>query len=167
MDRHPAYHNDYMSYFNNLWGAINSLGLLGVILLTACCAFLAIVFMQSAYDKLSGYKGNLDWLKGHFATSPFRNSVSVLLALLTVFESLSGLACAIGALFCWTAIGRFIGLMGLLLSIVSLLSLLLGQRLAKDYAGAASLTGYFIVALFGVVGAALSGTMSPLIVFYL
>lgn len=135
----------------------------GTILTAGCCVFLAIVFLQSAYDKLFNYKGNLDWLKGHFAASPFKNSVPVLLAVLTVLESLSGLGCAVGAVFCWTATGRVIGLTGLLLAGISLLSLLLGQRLAKDYAGAASLTGYFIVAMLGIIGAAFSGALSIVI----
>ncbi|MGL5890514.1 MAG: DoxX family protein [Bacteroidia bacterium] len=139
--------------------ALEAIVLLGIILSAGCCAFLAIVFMQSAYDKLSGYKGNLDWLKGHFAKSPFKNSVPALLAVLTASESLSGLACAAGALFCWTETGRIIGLAGLILAVISLLSLLLGQRLAKDYAGAASLTGYFLVAMLGIIGTAFTGVL--------
>jgi hypothetical protein len=140
--------------------------LLGLVLSAGCSAFLAIVFIQSAYDKLSGYKGNLDWLKGHFAASPFKNIVPVLLAVLTVLESLSGLACAAGVLFCLTETGGIIGLAGLLLAVISLLCLLLGQRLAKDYAGAASLTGYFLVAMLGIVGAAFSGVLGTIVQYY-
>jgi hypothetical protein len=76
------------------------------------------------------------------------------------------LACAAGALFCWTVTGRVIGLAGLLLVVISLLCLLLGQRLAKDYAGAASLTGYFLVAMLGIVGAALSGVLGSIVQYY-
>jgi len=36
------------------------------------------------------------------------------------------------------------------LACVTLLMLLFGQRIAKDYAGAFTLTGYFIVSIFGV-----------------
>lgn len=37
-----------------------------------------------------------------------------------------------------------------LLAAVTLLMLLFGQRVAKDYAGAFTLTGYFIVVIMGV-----------------
>jgi hypothetical protein len=151
----------------NSYGSVSAtFALLGLVLSAGCSAFLAIVFTQSAYDKLSAYKGNLDWLKGHFAASPFKNIVPVLLAVLTVMESLSGLACAAGTLFCWTETGGIIGLAGLLLAVISLLCLLLGQRLAKDYAGAASLTGYFLVAMLGIIGAAFSGVLGTVVQYY-
>jgi putative oxidoreductase len=85
--------------------------------------------------------------------------VSFLLATLTLVESLSILFFAAGVYFagqirevlsvlpgcCWPFFTRF--------------CLLLGQRLAKDYAGAASLTGYFLVAMLGIIGAAFSGIL--------
>ena len=38
--------------------------------------FLAVTFVQSAYDKIFGWQGNIDWLKGHFAnTSLLKNNV--------------------------------------------------------------------------------------------
>jgi len=32
-------------------------------------AFLAILFLQSGIDKIVDRRGNLEWLKGHFAKS--------------------------------------------------------------------------------------------------
>jgi len=40
--------------------------------------------------------------------------------------------------------------LGVALSAVSLIFLLIGQRLAKDYAGAMTLAVYFIICLFGL-----------------
>ena len=34
------------------------------------CAFLAILFLQSGIDKVVDRSGNLEWLTGHFASSP-------------------------------------------------------------------------------------------------
>jgi len=32
-------------------------------------AFLAITFLQSGYDKIKDWKGNVAWLNGHFANT--------------------------------------------------------------------------------------------------
>ena len=40
---------------------------------------------------------------------------------------------------------------GMMLSGVSLLALFFGQRVAKDYAGAGALTGYFILVVVGLL----------------
>ena len=45
---------------------------------------------------------------------------------------------------------KLIALYGVELSALTLIFLLIGQRLAKDYAGAMSLAVYFIVAIFGI-----------------
>jgi hypothetical protein len=44
----------------------------------------------------------------------------------------------------------FYALIGIELSALTLIFLLIGQRLAKDYAGAMSLTVYFIVTILGI-----------------
>ena len=38
-------------------------------------AFLAILFLQSGIDKVVDRRGNLEWLKGHFAKSPLAGMV--------------------------------------------------------------------------------------------
>lgn len=61
-------------------------------------AILAVLFIQSGFDKVFDWKGNLGWLKGHFAKTIFKNSVPLLLGLVTILEVASGLASAGGAL---------------------------------------------------------------------
>ena len=41
-------------------------------------AFLAILFLQSGIDKVVDRRGNLEWLKGHFAKSPLAGMVPLL-----------------------------------------------------------------------------------------
>ena len=57
-------------------------------------------------------------------------------------------------LFCiyelYTSGAKEIALLGTELCAVTLIFLLIGQRLAKDYAGAMSLAVYFIITLWGV-----------------
>ena len=106
-------------------------------------AFFAVLFLQSGLDKVLDRQGNLAWLSQHFSKSPLRGQVPVLLFLITLLELAAGVVCAVGlatSLRAW-------GFWGAALSSVSLLSLFFGQRLAKDYAGAASLVGYFIASL--------------------
>lgn len=107
--------------------------------------FLAILFLQSGLDKMFHYGGNRDWLKEHFSNSFLAGTVPSLMAVLTFFEIASGLTCVAGAIeaiffrtFCY-------GLAGSLLAGITLLMLFFGQRVAKDYAGAAALTPYFVL----------------------
>src|SRR5262245_54860076 len=114
-------------------------------------AFFAIVFLQSAFDKLLDRQGNLDYFDDHFKNSPMASLVSSLLQVLTLVELSAGGLCALGLLtFSFTSKGFVIAACGVALSGLALLSLLLGQRLAKDYAGAAVVAAYFAVALIGM-----------------
>ena len=115
--------------------------------------FFAILFLQSGLDKVSDRKGNLEWLQGHFGKSPLKNMVALLLTILTVTEIGAGILAAASA-----ALMLFVDLQGFALpfiaaafSAVNLLMLFFGQRMAKDYAGAAGIVPYFIVALAGMV----------------
>lgn len=112
--------------------------------------FFCILFFQSGIDKVIDWKGNLEWLKGHFANSPFRNCVPLLLGTITVLELLSGLTSAAGALGVFLPALAPIQVIGLLLAGTTLLMLFLGQRMAKDYPGAASLAIYFGVLLVSI-----------------
>lgn len=112
--------------------------------------FLAILFLQSGIDKLVDWKGNLNWLKEHFATSPLGNRVPLMLGVVTILEVSAGLLSAIGfvTLILWEM--KFWAFLGVLLSAVNLVLLFFGQRMAKDYAGAAVLVNYFILTIIGL-----------------
>src|SRR3954470_456677 len=62
-------------------------------------AFLAILFLQSGIDKIVDRRGNLEWLKGHFANSPLGGMVPVMVTIITILEivagALSGIGCAL------------------------------------------------------------------------
>lgn len=113
-------------------------------------AFFAICFLQSGIDKILDRRGNLDWLTGHFAKSPLAGFVPILLGLLTVLELAAGALCAIGLLLVLLQRGTAIAYYGVLLSTLALLALFFGQRMAKEYPGAATLVPYFLLALAGL-----------------
>ena len=112
-----------------------------------CLAFLAVLFLQSGLDKVFNYKGNKDWFSSHFAKSPLKNFVGILMFLITLLEVSAGVFSAVGIVFILLGEGTQVGLIGAQLSTVSILALFFGQRLAQDYVGAATLTTYFIICI--------------------
>lgn len=117
----------------------------------AVTAFFAIAFLQSAADKWLDSKGNLEFLTGHFAISPLRRMVPQIFWGITVLESAAGVLCGLGALQILVGLGTGLARGGLVFSVISLLGLFFGQRLAKDYGGAVVLANYFAVALLGLI----------------
>ena len=113
-------------------------------------AFLAICFLQSGLDKIFDWRGNLEWLKGHFANSPLAGTVPLLVLLITILETTAGALSALGCVVLFISRNSTVAFYGSLFAAFSILALFLGQRLAKDYAGAAVLASYFLVALAGV-----------------
>ena len=112
--------------------------------------FLMVTFLQSGADKLFDWKGNVSFIKEHFKNSPLKNSVPLLLAIILILEIVAGLLMLIGVYELYTSEANEFALLGVELSAIVLIFLLIGQRLAKDYAGAMSLAVYFIIALWGV-----------------
>jgi hypothetical protein len=115
-----------------------------------CAAFLAILFLQSGLDKVIDWKGNLGWLTGHFAKSPLRGVVPLMLATITALEVAAGALSGAGLVALVVTGGATLAFWGALLSAVSLVALFFGQRMAKDYAGAGALVPYFLLALVAV-----------------
>jgi hypothetical protein len=113
--------------------------------------FLAILFIQSGIDKVIDKEGNLSWLKSHFSNSPLKNSVPLLLLIVTVFELLAGFGNLIGTFYVLFMDNTTVAFFGTLLSSISLIMLFFGQRVAKDYAGAQSLVSYFILTIITLV----------------
>lgn len=106
--------------------------------------FVVIVFLQSGLDKLLDWKGNLSWLKEHFFNTPFKNNVPFLLGTVMIMELLAGIISLAGIIQILYNGNTFFGLIGAVLAAVSLLMLLFGQRMAKDYDGAKTIAIYFV-----------------------
>ncbi|MTH17892.1 DoxX family protein [Flavobacterium sp. LC2016-01] len=113
-------------------------------------AFLALTFLQSGYEKIFYWKDNVEWLKGHFANTPLKNQVPLALLHLLILELISGILSVVGAIQLLLNSGREFGFYGAIFSSISLLMMLFGQRLAKDYDGARTIVIYFIPAVMAV-----------------
>ena len=116
----------------------------------AVAAFLAVLFLQSGIDKIVDRKGNLEWLTGHFAKSPLASLVVPMVGVITLVEVAAGALSAFGGLMLLFTGSRTPAALGALLAVTALLMLFFGQRMAKDYAGAAALVPYFVVAVGGL-----------------
>ena len=113
--------------------------------------FTAILFIQSGLDKVFDWKGNLEWLTGHFSKTFVAGMVPMMLATITVLELATGIVAAGGfvkALLTGNTIFIFVSS---ILGAASLTALFFGQRIAKDYPGAAVLVPYFILMLIAMV----------------
>ncbi len=113
-------------------------------------AFFAILFLQSGLDKVLNYKSNLDYFLDQFKNSPLSGSVSLLLPTITVLETLTGMVSAWAFLQTVLTGQSGAAIFSPALAGISLLSLFFGQRMAKDYGGAASLVPYFVIVLLGL-----------------
>jgi hypothetical protein len=110
-------------------------------------AFLAILFLQSGVDKIVDRRGNLEWLSGHFSKSPLAGMVPALLITITILELVAGVLSAVGCLFVILWKDSTIAFYGAILSAAAITALFFGQRMAKEYAGAAVLVPYFLLTL--------------------
>lgn len=109
--------------------------------------FIAILFIQSGLDKVFDWKGNLEWLTGHFSKTIFSNFVWIMLAKLTVLELATGFLSLVGLIYFLVSGSTIIIFAAASLGALTVTGLFLGQRIAKDYAGAAVLVPYFILLL--------------------
>jgi len=112
--------------------------------------FLAILFLQSGIDKVVDRRGNLDWLKGHFAKSPLAGMVPLMVLAITTLELAAGALSAIGCVLVIFSHDTTVAFYGAVVSATSILALFFGQRMAKDYGGAAVLVPYFFLTLLGI-----------------
>lgn len=112
--------------------------------------FLIITFLQSGIDKLTDWKGNVDFITGHFKNSPLQKMVPLLLLTVLIFEIAAGILMLVGGYYIFADGDGTVAKVGLEFAAITLIMLLIGQRLAKDYAGAMSLAVYFILTIFGI-----------------
>ncbi len=109
-------------------------------------AFLvSILFIQSGLDKVFDWKGNLGWLTGHFSKTFLSGMVPMMLGTITVMEILTGLLSAAGIIYFLVTGSLSLIFYASVLGAASIVALFFGQRVAKDYPGAAVLIPYFIL----------------------
>ncbi|MGD9630882.1 MAG: DoxX family protein [Pyrinomonadaceae bacterium] len=109
--------------------------------------FTAILFIQSGLDKVLDRKGNLEFLTGHFSKTFVAGMVPMMFGTITLMEIVTGLLSAIAIVYFFATGSTLLIFISGALGAASLTALFFGQRIAKDYPGAAVLVPYFILML--------------------
>lgn len=112
--------------------------------------FIIITFLQSGFDKITDWKGNIGWLSDHFSKTYLARQVPLMVATILILEIITGILAIIGIVKLISVGETSLALYACVLAAIVLLMLLFGQRVAKDYAGAFTITGYFMVTILGV-----------------
>ena len=113
--------------------------------------FLAIAFLQSGFDKIIDRQGNLDFFDLHFEKSLLKPFTSIALSILTLMEICGGLLCMFGVIYVLKENDTIYIFYGLLVIAFTILMLFFGQRVSKDYIGAADLVPYFILTMIAIM----------------
>jgi hypothetical protein len=114
-------------------------------------AFVAVLFLQSGLDKVFDRAGNRAYLNEHFARSPLAKTVGPMFLTVTVLEVTAGLLTGLGFLQLLVFRSSALAFYGALIAAANLVALFFGQRVSKDYAGAAALVPYFLLALVAIL----------------
>ena len=112
--------------------------------------FFFILFLQSGLDKIFNWKKELKWIKSHFEKTIFKSFVPTLLFALMLLEMTTALMCVFSVVNFFYLIHEFFPFFALFFSSCTFLCLFLGQRVAKDYQGALSITVYFGINLWAL-----------------
>ena len=118
--------------------------------------FISIALLQSGIDKVLDRKENLSWLSDHFSDTILNKNVPLLLLIVTTIELLSGFLLLLGGLYNIIISNSDLLILGFLTSSINFIFLFFGQRVAKDYDGAAVIVNYFILNMIGFLSISLS-----------
>ena len=129
---------------------VNSPETASYILQILVSAFLAILFLQSGIDKVVDRRGNREYLDRHFAKSPLAGTVGPMFAVITILEVSAGALSGMGCVVLILTRDPTVGFLGAVVGGINLCALFFGQRVAKDYVGAAALVPYFLLAITGI-----------------
>jgi len=113
--------------------------------------FISIAFLQSGLDKIIDRKGNIEFLNIHFSKSSLLKVIPFMLSLLMILELTGSLMLIYGIYFAFAMRSTLWIFYGFVVIAITLIILFGGQRIAKDYLGAADLVPYFILIMLGIM----------------
>ena len=113
--------------------------------------FLTILFFQSGLDKFFYRKENKSFFDSHFAGTFLQNFTGLCLTFLALLELTTALILLYGIYFAFIEKITLWIFYGFVFSSITMIVLFFGQRIAKDYVGAADLVPYFILIMLGIM----------------
>lgn len=112
--------------------------------------FPAVIFLQSGLDKVLNMEGNKSYILSVFEKTFLKPISGLLFYLLTILELACGILAVAGIFMLASQGTETIGYYSFLLSVITLIGLLAGQRITRDYPGASGLMPYLILAFAGL-----------------
>jgi hypothetical protein len=112
--------------------------------------FFTVTYIFSITEKLANWQGTKKYYTQHFKNTFIEKMIGLLLIHIIIFEIAAFILIVIGIYFLTFENIPTIAKIGLEISAITLLQFLIGQRIAKDYAGAMNITVYFILNCFGI-----------------
>lgn len=113
--------------------------------------FFAVTYIFSFTEKIIFYNESIDFYKNHFQYTLLKNKVPILIALLLIFEFILSILSIVAIYFLIIHHSSQIAIVSLLISALTLITMLIGQRFAKDYSGAATIALYFLINIIGLL----------------
>lgn len=113
--------------------------------------YLIITFTYSFMEKIFDWKNTVNYYRDHFRNTFLKNLIPFLLTVVIIMEMITVYFCITGVYALLTDAGNQLSLYGLFFAALTLMGLMLGQRIAKDYAGAMNITVYFILTVIGIL----------------
>ncbi|WBL22384.1 DoxX family protein [Zunongwangia sp. HRR-M8] len=120
------------------------------IALLSILVFLLITFFMSFFEKINDYSGTKAFMQSHFKKTFLAGKISFLLPILVIVELLAVILLLLSISNYFFSFSSFnFSRFALISCGVSLMMLLFGQRVAKDYPSSAGITIYFILVVIG------------------
>jgi len=113
--------------------------------------FLIVVFLQSSVDKIFDRRSNLAFFESHFSGTFLKYFIPYLLTFVTILELAGSATLIFGIYYAFTAKTTLWIFYGYVILAMTIIFLLFGQRIAKDYVAAADLVPYFILIMLGIM----------------
>lgn len=112
--------------------------------------FIIITFGISGVEKMFDWPEQTQFLRTHFKGTIFQERVKLFLGILVILDLFCVVFSAVGIYQLIASSELYFAKLASIFAAIILLCLLLGQRVAKDYQGALTITCYFMVVIFSV-----------------
>ena len=112
--------------------------------------FFIITYLFSFFEKVVNWKPTVGYYKNHFKNTFVAHKISNWILLVLLAELIVIVFLIIGFFNFVINQSNYMLKYAFISSAITLLMLHIGQRIAKDYAGATTITVYFIVTILGI-----------------
>jgi amino acid permease len=132
---------------------VKNIGLfMNMYLISLVLLFLIATLGESGTGKVLDWSGNRAYFSQQFKSTPLAGTIGVFFPLVTLMELATAVLSLLGLWQMWLSDGSTVwAIRAVALGSLTFIALIFGQRMAKDYAGAAGIVPYLIVVLLGLL----------------